>query len=268
VRRVLDARRLVLTAIVVVLLVPRPTAAAACDDWLRQTRTFTGPYVLAGEPYARAYVFAMLLTCNGKTEAVTVQSATGRLPLCSGGQQVEVTGTLIWNKALVDGHYEINDPAGVTCHGVAQATSTAAAPGAAAPPFASSAPAPTPGVQEPRVAAAVPPSTVGSGVWTGRYKDSRGAGDVTFTLVRGLSTIAGTWKMRTGGGGPVTGLVDSGGTRIQIRMESLASDCPGTFEGAGEITPTTLTATYRGKDCEGAVSDGRLELTLQRDRTP
>jgi len=264
VRAALDARWLVAAAVLVVLLAPRPAAAAACDDALRQTRAFTGAYVLAGEPYARAYVFAMLMTCKGKTESVTVQSATKRLPVCAQGQQVEVTGTLIWNKTLVDGHYEINDPSAVACQAVAQAApKIAAAPAPAAP----TPPAPAPGAAAPvspvPQVAAVPPSTVGRGVWTGRYQDSRGAGDVTFTLVRRVSTISGTWKMRTGGGGPVTGLIEAGGTRIQIRMESLAAECPGTFEGAGEITPTKLTASYRGRDCEGVVTDGRLELALQ-----
>ena len=258
----LGAKRLVVAAVLGVLLSPRPGAAAACDDWLRQTRTFTGAYVLAGEPYARAYVFAMLLTCNGKNEAVTVQRATGRLPLCAQGDQVELTGTLTWNKALVDGHYEINDPAGVTCRGPAQTTSTAPAP--AAPPPTSPAPPPAPVVPLPRVAAI--PFTIGSSVWTGRYHDSRGTGDVTFTLVRGVSTISGTWKMRTGGGGPVTGLVETDGTRIQLRLESLAAECPAVFDGVGEITATTLTATYRGTDCEGAVADGRLELRQQTAR--
>jgi hypothetical protein len=265
----------VAAGIFVVALAPRPGAAAACDDWLRQTRSFTGSYVTAGEPYARTFVFAMLVACKGKTEVVTVQSPTRRLPLCAEGQGVELTGTLVWNKSLVDGHYEINDPSGVTCVGVPPTpttktaeTRTAPAPPAAEPraavPSAPAAPEPRAAVSsapEPRVAATPPAS--GSGVWTGRYQDSRGAGDVTFTLVRGTSTVSGTWKMRTGGGGPVTGLVESGGTRIQLRMENLAPDCPGTFEGVGEITAMTLAATYRGRDCEGAVSDGRLELRLQ-----
>jgi len=255
-------RRVVAALVVVVALAPRPSAAAACDDWVRQTRSFTGSYVTAGEPYARAFVFAMLMACKGKTEVVTVQSATRRLPICSEGQPVELTGTLLWNKSLVDGHYEINDPSGVSCLGVPPPATTKTAEGRA--PSAPPAPEPraaAPSPPEPRVATAAPAS--GGGMWIGRYQDSRGAGDVTFTLVRGTSTVSGTWRMRTGGGGPVTGLVEPGGTRIQIRMENVAADCAGTFEGAGEITATTLAATYRGKDCEGAVSDGRLELRLQ-----
>ena len=102
-----------------------------------------------------------------------------------------------------------------------------------------------------------------SGVWAGRYQDSRGTGDMTLTLVRGVSTVSGTWKMRTGGGGPLTGLIEPDGLRIQIRMENVAVECPGTFEGAGEITANALAVTYRGTDCEGAVSDGRLELRLR-----
>jgi hypothetical protein len=61
----------------------------------------------------------------------------------------------------------------------------------------------------------------------------------------------------------VTGLIDADGRRIQLRMENVARECPGTLEGAGEITDTTLTATYRGSDCEGSITDGRLELRAQ-----
>jgi hypothetical protein len=247
-------RRVAAAVILSIMLTPRPGAAAACDDWLRQTRSFVGTYVGAGEPYARAFVFAMLVACKGKTEVVTVQSATSKLPVCAEGQEVELTGTLIWNKSLVDGHYEINDPSRVTCRGVPPPATPKTAEGRN--PSAPPAPAPP----EPRVAVASPASASSTGVWTGRYEDSRGAGDVTFTLVRGVSTVSGTWKMRTGGGGPVVGFVESDGTRIQIRMENLVAECPGTFEGTGEITATTLAATYRGQDCEGAVSDGRLEL--------
>jgi len=46
---------------------------------------------------------------------VTVERSTGRLPICERGQPVEVTGRLIWNKALVAGHYEINNPKSVFC---------------------------------------------------------------------------------------------------------------------------------------------------------
>jgi len=47
---------------------------------------------------------------------------------------------------------------------------------------------------------------------------------------------------------------------MQLRMENIAPECPGTFEGAGELDDTSLVATYRGNDCEGAVTEGKLEL--------
>ncbi len=103
-------------------------------------------------------------------------------------------------------------------------------------------------------------SAAGSGVWTGRYQDSRGAGQVTFSLVRGASTISGTWKLRTGGGGPVTGVAEAAGQQWQLRMENTAPECPAVFEGPMEISQTGLVGTYHGRDCEGPVTDGRLEL--------
>jgi len=103
-------------------------------------------------------------------------------------------------------------------------------------------------------------SAAGSGAWAGRYQDSRGAGQVTFSLVRGASTISGIWKLRTGGGGPVTAVAEAGGQRWQLRMENTAPECPAVFEGSMEISQTGLVATYHGRDCEGPVTDGRLEL--------
>ncbi len=123
----------------------------------------------------------------------------------------------------------------------------------------------TPGPALPPTAAAkessrLEASAAGSGVWSGRYQDSRGAGQVTFSLVRGASTISGTWTLRTGGGGPVTGVVETGGQRWQLRMENTAPECPAVFEGSMEISQSVLTGTYHGRDCEGSVTDGRLEL--------
>ncbi|HET7342398.1 MAG TPA: hypothetical protein VFL90_13135, partial [Methylomirabilota bacterium] len=130
---------IVIAAIVLVAaLAPPPSRAAVtgCEDGSRQQR-LTGSYVAAGEPYARAFVFAMQIDCKGKKEVVTVQRATGNLPVCEPGQQVELTGTLVWNRYLVDGHYEVNDPSGVTCRTVA-----ATAPAVPSPPPAAAATAP------------------------------------------------------------------------------------------------------------------------------
>jgi hypothetical protein len=87
----------------------------ACDQWLRQTVQATGTYLPAEELYSRPYVFALDLDCNGHVERVTVARGTGNLPICEAGQKVEVTGRLIWNRALVAGHYEINNPQSVLC---------------------------------------------------------------------------------------------------------------------------------------------------------
>ena len=262
----------VLAAIVflVTTLAPQLSRAAACDDGLGQSRRITGSYVPAGEPYARSFVFAMLVDCKGSKQVVTVQRATGNLPVCEPGQEVELTGTLVWTKYLVDAHYEINDPTRVTCRSAARAPTPPApkppaATAQATPPTPASPPISAP--VSPSPAPALPPAarTITPAVWLGRYQDSRGAGTVTFTLVRGTSTVSGTWRLRTGGGGPVTGLIEADGRRVQLRMENVAPECPGTLEGAGEITDTTLIASYRGKDCEGDITDGRLEL---RPQTP
>jgi len=100
----------------------------------------------------------------------------------------------------------------------------------------------------------------GASEWVGRYRDNRGEGDVSFSLMSGETTVSGVWKLRTGGGGPITGTVEGQGQRLQFRMESIVAECPGTFEGSAEIQGTMLVGTYHGKDCQGPVSEGRLEL--------
>ncbi len=43
-------------------------------------------------------------------------------------------------------------------------------------------------------------------------------------------------------------------------MENTAPDCPGTLEGWAEVDKGTMIGAYHGKDCEGEVRDGRLDL--------
>ncbi len=108
--------RVVLVLLPLLAWSPAAKAAGGCDPWLHKVLHATGDYLTVSEGYARGFVFAMGVDCNGKRERITVQRPTGRLPICGDGHQVEVVGRLIWNKALVDGHYEINDPKSVTCH--------------------------------------------------------------------------------------------------------------------------------------------------------
>jgi hypothetical protein len=237
------------------VVAPGTIWAGACDDKLGETVQVTGAYLAARQTYAQAFVFAMRLDCKGQQELVTVQRPTGNLPVCSPEQPVEVVGKLVWNRALVDGHYEINDPSKVVC--VPQAAESKAAEPPAGPPPVAGAPAPK---SAPRRAEA---KGVASSVWVGRYQDSRGGGEMTFTLVLGASTVSGTWTLRTGGGGPLAGTLEGDGRRLQFRMENMAPECPGTFQGAADVDDNTLVGTYHGQDCQGAVSDGRVELHLR-----
>jgi hypothetical protein len=238
------------------VVAPATIWARACDDMLGETVQVTGAYVATRQTYAQAFVFAMRLDCHGQQEVVTVQRSTGNLPVCSPEQPVQVVGKLVWNRALVDGHYEINNPSKVVCAPQAQAEPKAAEPRAVPPP----APVAPTAKSEPRRQEA---KGVASSVWVGRYQDSRGAGEMTFTLVRGTSTVSGTWTLRTGGGGPVAGTLEGDGRRLQFRMENMAPECPGTFQGVADVTDNTLVGTYHGQDCQGAVSDGRVELRLR-----
>src|ERR1700675_3321937 len=251
------ARRcLIVLFSVVMALMPRPSQAAGCADWLQTPIRATGTYFPAEEAYARSFVFAMLFDCNGSQVTVTVQRPTGRLPVYEARQQVEVVGTLSVSTKLIGSYYQINDPTSVTCLTVARAGPSTAEPPAAAPPVpagpASRAEAPRPQAR-----------ALGSSAWVGRYTDNRGTGDITLTLMRGASTVSGTWKMRTGGGGRVTGIVEPNSGRVQLRLENIAAECPGLLERSAEMTDTTFTATYHGHDCQGPVTGGRLELRPQ-----
>jgi len=268
--------RVFLTVVfLVTVLTPRAGAAAACDYKVGETVRVTGSYVPGKPDYARSFVFALQLEC-GARDLVTVQRATGTLPICKPQERVEVVGKLVWNKFLIDGHYEINDPSSVTCLPAAEVATAPPAPSPSTPSAPAAPigpPVPPQGIggqasaqSAPLTKTTPPPApsrTLGPSVWTGRYQDSRGGGEVTFTLVRGTSTVSGTWKLRTGGGGPITGLLDETGRRMQLRMENIAPECPGAFEGSAEITDTAMVVTYRGKDCEGAVTDGTLQLRPQ-----
>ncbi|HWI29739.1 MAG TPA: hypothetical protein VN668_22375 [Stellaceae bacterium] len=108
-------KRLLLMVCCLVAAAGSARAAGACDPYLRKTVRATGDYLPTEEAYARPFVFAINLDCGGARERVTVQRPTGHLPVCRAGQQVEVVGKLIWNHALVSGHYEINDPVSVMC---------------------------------------------------------------------------------------------------------------------------------------------------------
>jgi hypothetical protein len=272
-------RLLVAAVFLVVALAPLGSSAATCGYKSGETVRVTGTYVPSRQDYARNFVFAVQVDCGATEELVTVQRATGNLPACKPQERVEVVGQLTWNRFLMDGHYEINNPSSVICLPEARVATSASPPQPAGQPVQSapaspSAPAlPQQGIGEQATAQTAPLAktapprtparTLGPSVWIGRYQDSRGAGDVTFTLVRGDSTVSGSWKLRTGGGGPITGLLDETGRRMQLRMENIAPECPGIFEGSAELNDTSMMGTYRGKDCEGAVTDGKLELRPQ-----
>ena len=108
-------RFIALCSVVLALaLAPRPSQAAGCADWLQKPLRATGTYFPAEEAYARAFVFAMLLDCNGSQVTVTVQRPTGRLPVCEARQPVEVAGTLSLSTKLIGSYYQIDDPTSVT----------------------------------------------------------------------------------------------------------------------------------------------------------
>jgi len=254
----LAVRHLIMLAVAVAILAPRPSLAVGCADWVQTSVHTTGTYVPAEQAYARPFAFGLSFDCNGSPVTLTVQRAMGGLPICEARQSVEVVGTLSVSSKLMGSVYQIIDPTSVKCLTTTRSGPSAAERPATAPPVQVAPPA---RAEAPRAdASSPPPKALGPSAWVGRYTDNRGTGEITFTLMRGESTVSGTWKMRTGGGGPVTGLAESSGGRVQLRLENIAADCPGLLEGSAEITDSTFTATYQGRDCQGEVTGGRLEM--------
>jgi hypothetical protein len=254
--RIVTGRVAVAAVAFAALAAPATIWAGACDDQLGEAARVTGRYVAAGQLYAQTFVFAVVVDCHGMQEIVTVQRPTGNLPVCARDQPVEVVGKLVWNRALVDGHYEINGPSKVVCGHPAPAKPAAVA-SQDTPPAVPAVPSPPTKPQRPETGG------LASSAWIGRYHDNRGTGEISLTLVRGFSAVSGIWKARTGGGGPFTGTLESDARRLQFRMESLAPECPGILQGAGELTDNSLVGTYGGQDCEGSVTDGQLELRMR-----
>ena len=251
-------RHLIMLAVAVAILAPRPSLAVGCADWVQTSVHTTGTYVPAEQAYARPFAFGLSFDCNGNPVTLTVQRAMGGLPICEARQSVEVVGTLSVSSKLMGSVYQIIDPTSVKCLTTTRSEPSAAEQPVTAPPVQVAPPA---RAEAPRAdASSPPPKALGPSAWVGRYTDNRGTGEITFTLMRGESTVSGTWKMRTGGGGPVTGLAESSGGRVQLRLENIAADCPGLLEGSAEITDSTFTATYQGRDCQGEVTGGRLEM--------
>lgn len=97
--------------------------------------------------------------------------------------------------------------------------------------------------------------------WTGRYEDSRGAGELVVQLRRTATGIEGRWELRTGGGGVLTGTQVPNSSIVKFQLATEDATCFALLEGAGELTADRWTATYGGRDCRGAVTNGRFTLT-------
>lgn len=98
-----------------------------------------------------------------------------------------------------------------------------------------------------------------SQAWIGRYEDSRGAGDLAVEMRLVGSEVEGTFQLRTGGEGVLTGTLAE--SSIRFKFESRGGTCPAILEGSGTFKEGTWTATYAGRDCQGQITGGRLSLT-------
>jgi hypothetical protein len=96
--------------------------------------------------------------------------------------------------------------------------------------------------------------------WIGRYRDTRGEGEVALTLTQDGSHRGGTWRLRTGGTGTFAGALGSDGRTLSFSMRGGDRQCLATLEGIAEYAGERIIGSYRGTDCHGAVEDGRLDL--------
>lgn len=102
-----------------------------------------------------------------------------------------------------------------------------------------------------------PPTRSG---WVGRYRDSRGEGEIAITLTQDGSARGGTWRLRTGGSGTFAGTLATDGRTLSFLMRGGDRECLATLEGIAEYAGDRIIGSYRGIDCHGAVEDGRLDL--------
>jgi hypothetical protein len=97
--------------------------------------------------------------------------------------------------------------------------------------------------------------------WIGRYRDSRGQGQIIFHLVRDRHALGGTWRFRTGEvTGSIAGDLAADGRTVSFSMRGGDPDCPANLAGSGELRGDEITGSYEGTDCYGAVTGGSLTL--------
>lgn len=99
--------------------------------------------------------------------------------------------------------------------------------------------------------------------WIGRYEDSRGSGEMIVQIRRTGPQLEGVWHLRTGGDGVITGSLSEGGTKMKFQVANQGGTCLVLLDGTGQISGSTWTATYSGRDCQGAIANGRFSLTKQ-----
>ncbi|MBI3780151.1 MAG: hypothetical protein HY278_03705 [candidate division NC10 bacterium] len=96
--------------------------------------------------------------------------------------------------------------------------------------------------------------------WSGRYRDTRGEGEIALTLMEDGSALGGTWRFRTGGSGTFAGTLAPDGRTPSFSMRVGDRECVATVEGVAAYAGDRISGSYRGADCHGAVGDGRLDL--------
>lgn len=61
------------------------------------------------------------------------------------------------------------------------------------------------------------------------------------------------YKTASGGQGKGVGTLAGGGSSDAISLQSTAPECPGSYEASLKFAEDTLTLSYKGEDCGGAV---------------
>lgn len=105
-----------------------------------------------------------------------------------------------------------------------------------------------------------PDSPSAQSEWIGRYRDSRGEGEIALVVLRDGEAVGGTWRLRTGGSGTFTGIVAPDDRTLSFSMRGSDRECPVILGGIAEYVEDRIRGTYQGTDCHGAVGDGRLDL--------
>lgn len=99
-----------------------------------------------------------------------------------------------------------------------------------------------------------------AGPWAGVIRSSRFTDSgADLLLTQAGPRAVGSWAMRGGAVGSFDATVT--GATVRFTLTQTTPSCPGTFTGTGTVVLRTMTVTFNGTDCQGAITGGTGTFT-------